>query len=98
MSVGVKSSAGLAASGPGTPILACLEVVKRFGETEALRGASLEVKAGEIVAVMGSSGSGKSTLLHCAAGILVPDDGAVMFNGRSIDKFSDGKRSALRRS
>jgi putative ABC transport system ATP-binding protein len=98
VSVGVQHSSSPAATGPGTPILACLELVKRFGETEALRGASLEVKAGEIVAVMGASGSGKSTLLHCAAGILVPDDGAVMFNGRSIDKLSDGKRSALRRS
>ena len=53
-----------------------------FGETPALRGASLSVKRGEIVAVMGPSGSGKSTLLHCLAGILVPDSGEVYFDGR----------------
>ncbi|MGH2843117.1 MAG: ABC transporter ATP-binding protein [Solirubrobacteraceae bacterium] len=79
-------------------LLACLDLCKRFGHTEALAGASLEVSAGEIVAVMGPSGSGKSTLLHCAAGILVPDDGAVIFDGRTIDRLPDSKRSALRRS
>jgi putative ABC transport system ATP-binding protein len=98
MSVGVEQDAITHGSGPSFPLLSCIEVVKRFGANAALRGASLDVKAGEIVAVMGPSGSGKSTLLHCAAGILVPDDGAVMFNGRCIDKLSDGKRSALRRS
>ena len=50
-------------------------VVKSFGQTPALRGATIAVAAGEILAVMGPSGSGKSTLLHCLAGILVPDDG-----------------------
>ncbi len=56
-----------------------------FGETPALRGASLAVRRGEIVAVMGPSGSGKSTLLHCLAGILVPDEGEVWFGGQRLD-------------
>src|ERR1700689_2494610 len=68
-----------------------------FGETPALRGASLGVRQGEIVAVMGPSGSGKSTLLHCLAGILVPDDGEVWFGGQRLDTLSDDRRSALRR-
>jgi putative ABC transport system ATP-binding protein len=68
-----------------------------FGPTLALRGASLRVRPGEIVAVMGPSGSGKSTLLHCLAGILVPDKGEVWFGGQRLDALSDDRRSALRR-
>jgi putative ABC transport system ATP-binding protein len=73
------------------------DVVKSFGATPALRGASLTVGAGEIVAVMGPSGSGKSTLLHCLAGILTPDGGEVRFDGRRIDTLGEAERSALRR-
>jgi putative ABC transport system ATP-binding protein len=68
-----------------------------FGRTPALRGASMAVQAGEVVAVMGPSGSGKSTLLHCLAGILVPDAGQVCFAGRRIDALAETERSALRR-
>jgi putative ABC transport system ATP-binding protein len=68
-----------------------------FGPTPALRGATLEVAQGEILAVMGPSGSGKSTLLHCLAGILVPDSGEVHFSGRRIDVLGEADRSALRR-
>ena len=71
--------------------------MKSFGETPALRGASLGVRQGEIVAVMGPSGSGKSTLLHCLAGILVPEQGEVWFGGQRLDTLSDYRRSALRR-
>src|SRR5215469_403558 len=72
-------------------------LVKSFGETPALRGASLTVRQGEIVAVMGPSGSGKSTLLHCLAGILTPEEGQVWFGGQRLDTLSDERRSALRR-
>ena len=73
------------------------DLVKSFGSTPALRGASLTVRQGEIVAVMGPSGSGKSTLLHCMAGILVPDEGEVWFGGQRLDTLSDDRRSELRR-
>jgi putative ABC transport system ATP-binding protein len=72
-------------------------VHRAFGNTPALRGASLSVRQGEIVAVMGPSGSGKSTLLHCLAGILVPDQGEVRFGGQRLDTLSDDQRSTLRR-
>ena len=64
-------------------------VVKSFGPTPALRGASVAVAAGEILAVMGPSGSGKSTLLHCLAGILVPDEGEVWLAGERIDTLGE---------
>ncbi len=74
------------------------DLVVSFGETPALRGASISVKEGEIVAVMGPSGSGKSTLLHCLAGILVPDSGGgVYFDGHRIDAMRESERSKLRR-
>jgi putative ABC transport system ATP-binding protein len=73
------------------------DVVRSFGQTPALRGASVSVDAGEILAVMGPSGSGKSTLLHCLAGILKPDSGQVWFGGRRVDVMGEHERSALRR-
>jgi putative ABC transport system ATP-binding protein len=72
-------------------------LVKSFGQTPALRGVTMGVSQGEILAVMGPSGSGKSTLLHCLAGILVPDDGEVWFDGQRLDTRSDEQRSELRR-
>jgi putative ABC transport system ATP-binding protein len=73
------------------------DVVLSFGPTPALRGASVSVAAGEILAVMGPSGSGKSTLLHCLAGILRPASGEVWFDGSRVDTLREAQRSALRR-
>jgi putative ABC transport system ATP-binding protein len=87
-----------AAAGPETgKIIEARDLHLSFGSTPALRGASLGVRQGEIVAVMGPSGSGKSTLLHCLAGILVPEAGEVRFSGQRLDALSDDRRSALRR-
>jgi putative ABC transport system ATP-binding protein len=78
-------------------LVEALDVSLSFGQTPALRGASVSVAKGEILAVMGPSGSGKSSLLHCLAGILVPDAGQVHFDGRRIDTLREQERSALRR-
>ena len=78
-------------------ILGAKEVVLSFGDTPALRGASVSVARGEILAVMGPSGSGKSTMLHCLAGILVPDSGEIWLSGVRIDTLREQERSALRR-
>jgi putative ABC transport system ATP-binding protein len=78
-------------------VVAAREITYSFGSTPALRGASLEVTTGEVLAVMGPSGSGKSTLLHCLAGILVPDSGEITVVGQRIDALPEAARSALRR-
>jgi putative ABC transport system ATP-binding protein len=81
----------------GRSVIEAREVHLSFGATPALRGASVSVDAGEILAVMGPSGSGKSTLLHCLAGILVPEAGEIHFAGRRVDTMRETERSALRR-
>jgi ABC-type uncharacterized transport system YnjBCD ATPase subunit len=91
-----------AASLPAGPaphggLIEARDVVLSFGQTPALRGATVSVAPGEILAVMGPSGSGKSTLLHCLAGILVPESGEVRFDGRRVDRMGEAERSALRR-
>lgn len=78
-------------------VLEARDVQLSFGETPALRGADVAVCHGEILAVMGPSGSGKSTLLHCLAGILVPDGGEILVDGRRIDTLREAERSTMRR-
>ncbi|MFC5818426.1 ABC transporter ATP-binding protein [Nonomuraea harbinensis] len=73
-------------------------LAKRFGQTVALGGVDIAVRAAEAVAIMGPSGSGKSTLLHCLAGIMKPDAGEVCLLGQRIDDLGERKRSALRRT
>jgi putative ABC transport system ATP-binding protein len=65
-------------------------------ETLALRGVSLTVHGGEIVAVTGPSGSGKSTLLACLAGLDEPDGGMVTIDGERLSRRSEEQRAALR--
>jgi putative ABC transport system ATP-binding protein len=79
-------------------LVAARGISKAFGQTPALREASVSVAAGEILAVMGPSGSGKSTLLHCLAGIFTPDGGEVWFDGQRLDQLSDTRRTQLRRT
>jgi len=77
------------------------DVVRRYGEGEtavdALRGVSLTVQAGELVAVMGPSGSGKSTLMHILAGLDKPTSGTVTIAGQEITQLFDRQLTLLRR-
>jgi lipoprotein-releasing system ATP-binding protein len=64
---------------------------------QVLQGVSLDLRAGEIVALVGQSGSGKSTLLHIAGLLERPDGGDVVIEGRSAGQQNDRQRTALRR-
>jgi lipoprotein-releasing system ATP-binding protein len=81
--------------------LALVEVERRFaqagGALEVLRGASLELRAGEAVALVGPSGAGKSTLLHVAGLLERPDAGEVRVAGENGGALDDAARTALRR-
>jgi ABC-type lipoprotein export system ATPase subunit len=71
---------------------------ERAGEQiEVLRGADLDVRPGELVAVVGRSGSGKSTLLHVAGGLVTPEQGDVRVGGRSLASLSAVERAEVRR-
>ncbi|MGH2933112.1 MAG: ABC transporter ATP-binding protein [Gaiellaceae bacterium] len=77
------------------------DLTRRYGEgstaVDALRGVSLTVRAGELVAVMGPSGSGKSTLMHALAGLDKPTSGTVTIAGTEITKLGDSDMTKLRR-
>ena len=70
---------------------------KRYGETWVFRNVSLEVAAGEFVAIVGESGVGKSTLLNCLAGLDSWDEGMVSIDGTGLDTLDDEARALLRR-
>ncbi len=77
------------------------DVTRRYGEgdwaVDALRGVSVAVEEGELVAVMGSSGSGKSTLMHILAGLDRPTSGEVWIGSEAIAKLGDTQLTKLRR-
>ncbi|HKV15245.1 MAG TPA: ABC transporter ATP-binding protein [Reyranella sp.] len=85
----------------GDSLLSLRDIVRTFIQgdrrLEVLRGVTLDLHAGEIVALVGQSGSGKSTLLHIAGLLERPDSGEVVIDGRSVREFADGPRTALRR-
>ena len=77
-----------------------IEVVKTYNtddvEVRALRGVSLAVPRGDMVAIMGPSGCGKTTLLNCLSGLDAVDTGVVLVNGVDISQLSDNEKSAYR--
>ncbi|HYB54769.1 MAG TPA: ABC transporter ATP-binding protein [Alphaproteobacteria bacterium] len=83
------------------PALALRDIVRTFRQGDealkVLRGLSLAVEAGEIVALVGPSGAGKSTLLHVAGLLERPDGGEVIVNGIPCGTLGDDKRTRLRR-
>jgi putative ABC transport system ATP-binding protein len=82
-------------------VVSAVDVTRRYGQgdtaVDALRGVSLTVKVGELVAVMGPSGSGKSTLMHILAGLDKPTGGTVSIAGEEIMTLEDRALTLLRR-
>ena len=72
-----------------------MESRKSFGSVEALREVDFEVRAGEVMALVGDNGAGKSTLIKCVAGIYSIDDGEILFDGKPVlDPRPEGRRQA----
>lgn len=81
---------------PKNARLCIRDITKSYNSAPVLTGISLTIEPGETVAVMGPSGSGKSTLLHCMSGVLLPNDGDVIYGDTKVNSLSDADRSALR--
>jgi putative ABC transport system ATP-binding protein len=88
-------------SGPNGHAVEARDISRQYGEgataVHALRGVSLDVVRGQLVAVMGPSGSGKSTLMHLLAGLDKPTTGTVTIAGTEITALDDAHMTRLRR-
>ena len=71
-------------------------VQKRFGELQVLKGVSLSVDKGDVIAVLGPSGSGKTTLLRCINFLETADSGAMIFDGETFDLHAAPKKEIAR--
>jgi len=68
-----------------TPILEARDIVKTYGHVQALEGANFSVFPGEVVALIGDNGAGKSTLTQVISGVIRPDSGELLFDGRPVN-------------
>jgi fructose transport system ATP-binding protein len=80
----VETSAKVTLPPKGTVVLEARGITKRYGQVTALDRADLELKAGEVLAVVGDNGAGKSTLIKVLCGAVVPDEGQVLLDGHPV--------------
>ena len=80
-----------------TVVLEARGLVKRYGHVTALAGADFELRAGEILGIIGDNGAGKSTLIKALAGALVPDEGEIFLDGTRVHFRSptDARRAGI---
>lgn len=79
-----------------TPKIQIVDLHKSFGSNYVLRGINFEVMAGESLVVMGGSGSGKSVLLKCILGLITPDKGKVLIDGKDMMTMNSRERDDVR--
>ena len=79
------------------PIIQFDNVFKTFGTKQVLNGASLSIFQGEVTAIIGKSGGGKSVLLKHMIGLMQPDSGEILFNGRPLSRLRKSEVDALRK-
>ena len=86
-----------AAPAPTRVVLEARGLVKRYGHVTALDGMDFELRAGEILAVIGDNGAGKSSLIKALSGALVPDAGTMLLDGREVSfrKPLDARRAGI---
>jgi polar amino acid transport system ATP-binding protein len=80
-----------------TPMLDYINVIKRFGDFQALSGVSMQVHRGQVVCLIGPSGSGKSTLLRCTNGLELIDGGEIRLSGKPMPRDPGGMRAVRQR-
>src|SRR4051812_15116625 len=73
--------------------ISLVNVTKRYGTFNALENVNLDIRSGELIALLGPSGSGKTTLLRVVAGFDWPDEGEVQFDGEDALTYSVGERN-----
>ena len=73
------------------------DIAKSFGDKEVLKGISCTLRQGETNLIIGGSGTGKSVLLKCTIGLMQPDAGSILYNGRSFYESDKEEQQAIRR-
>lgn len=86
-----------AAKPPAELVLTAMDLMKSYGKRQVLRGVSLELRAGERLALTGPSGSGKSTLLNCLGAVDRPDSGSIRFKNKLLEKLDSEGLTEVRR-
>ena len=84
-------------SGSAPVVMEARGLVKRYGHVTALDGMDFELRAGEVLAVVGDNGAGKSSLIRALSGALVPDAGEILLDGRRVHFHSpiDARRAGI---
>ena len=89
------TTAQVAPSPAGDIVLSLAGVTKRFGAVQALSDVHMDVRAGEVVALVGDNGAGKSTLVKVISGVYSPDEGDITFAGRKVTVGGPSEAQAL---